>query len=216
MTGPRRSYSSAATEDDAVSTEGITFDLDNVAFTCHGRISAIDLSEFAGPAADAGDNDLDPHLVRILADMMRMVFGEETYREITRHRRKHQTPDGLMQTILMDVVEEAAQRPTSRPSPSPGGRPEPRPSLAGSPSPDGPEWEPWTPPARPVAPRQGRGDRALTALAGLGDVTFAPAPGAAAPPNPAAGKRPARVRRLSLAHPEQGVQVQEAEDTGTG
>ena len=120
--GPRR-YSSTATADDAASTEGIDFWIDDVQFICHGRISAFDLSEFAGPAADAQEDMLDAGVMRLLADLMRMVLGEDTYRAVTRHRREHKTPDVVMQQILMDVVAEVNQRPSARRLPSPGGPP---------------------------------------------------------------------------------------------
>jgi hypothetical protein len=215
-----RSYSSAATPDDAVSTDGIDFTLDGVRFVCHGRISAFDLSEFAGPAADA-DNDLDPALVRILADLMRMVCGEQTYREITRHRRAHHTPDEVIQQILMDVVEAAASRPSARPSPSPGGRRQPASAPAGLPSPAGPapdpgpppdqqQWEAWSPPASPPPPPEPAriGARALALLAQQGDITFADPPPAGAPAPPrAAPPGQVRVRRLSLAQPQRPVQI---------
>jgi hypothetical protein len=227
-----RSYSSAATPDDAVSTEGIDFTLDGVRFVCHGRISAFDLSEFAGPAADA-DNDLDPALVRILADLMRMVCGEQTYREITRHRRAHHTPDEVIQQILMDVVEAAASRPSTRPSPSPGGRRHRAPALAGSPSPAGPapapgqdqnqdqdpEWETWSPPpSRPAPASPARlGAGALALLAEQGDITFAEPPPTGAPAAVrAAPPGQVRVRRLSLAHPERPVQVTYQDQGETG
>jgi hypothetical protein len=207
MPPPTMRYTSAG-PDDAVSTEGITFWLDDVEFTCHGRISAFDLSEFAGPAADAGENTIDPDVVRLLSDLMRMVLGDATYRLVSKHRRLHQTPDVVMQQILMDVVAAVGKGRSARPSPSPAGpRPVPQPAAA-SPSPAGvPAWtgEEWHPPQ----PRVDAGS--LAALAAQGDIRFAPAPDpAAAATNPAAGKRPARVRRLSLAHQEQGVQEEQA------
>ena len=201
--GPPRTYSSAATPDDAVSTEGIDFTLDDVMFICHGRISAFNLSEFAGPAADAGDNIVDPDVVRLLADLMRMVLGDSTYREVTKHRRKHHTPDSVMQQILMDVVGAVGGRPSARPSPSPAGRrPAARPAAV-SPSPASPPE-----PATDTAPERVLTAQMLATLARDGDIRFAPGDAATAP-NPASGKRAATVRRLSLAHPERGVQVEE-------
>jgi hypothetical protein len=202
--GPPRTYSSAATPDDAVSTEGIDFTLDEVEFICHGRISAFDLSEFAGPAADAGENIVDPDVVRLLADLMRMVLGDQTYREVTKHRRKHQTPDSVMQQILMDVVGAVGGRPSARPSPSRAGRrPAVRPAAV-SPSPASPA--PATAPE--PAPERVLSAQMLATLARDGDIRFAPGD-AATTANPASGKRAATVRRLSLAHPERGVQVEE-------
>jgi hypothetical protein len=193
-------YSSTSQPDDAVSTAGIQFTLDGVVFTCHGRVSAFDLSEFAGPAADAGDDTVDPDVVRLLADLMRVVLGDATYRLVSKHRRAHQTPDGVMQQILMDVVGQVGRHPSARPAPSRAGPPPPDPSPAASPWQAGVEWEPPRPQVDP---------QILAALARQGDIRFADAPPPGAATNPAAGKRPARVRHISLAHPERGVQVEE-------
>jgi hypothetical protein len=205
------SYSSDSMPDDAVSTEGITFTLDGTVFTCHGRISIFDLSEFAGPAADAGDDNLDPRAVRVLADLMQMVFGDPTYRDVTLHRRMRHTPDGLMQQILMDVVGQVSRnRPSARPSPSRAGPPATAspPAASSSPAsaPQPPQAEPEPEPRVPLAPAM------LARLAKEGDIVFAPAPpgDAATPP----GRHPARIRRLSLAHGERGVEIQE-QQTGT-
>jgi hypothetical protein len=218
---PPLNYSSTASPDDAVSTEGITFTLDGVTFACHGRISIFDLSEFAGPAADAGEDSTDPDVVRMLADLMRMVLGADTYRLVTKHRRAHQTPDAIMQQIVMDVVGAVnGGRPSARPSPSPAGEPAPARSAAVSPSPASPpaSWPPqdvrapaspaWTPPD-PRAPVTPLAPAVLAALASTGDITFAAPPAAATPRDPLAVKKPARIRRLSLAHPERGVQVED-------
>src|ERR1700748_3626429 len=105
---PKRTYTSAASKDDAASTEGLTFELDDVEFTCHGRISAFDLAEFAGPVADAGNADTaDPAVLRILTDFLRVVLGDKTYAAFTRHRRVHKTPDEVVQQILFDIIEDA-------------------------------------------------------------------------------------------------------------
>lgn len=195
-----REYSSAATADDAVSTEGITFKLDGVEFTCHGRISSFDLAEFAGPAADADEAEadgrpIDPALVRVLGDLTHVVLGDPTHRQFTSHRRKHHTPDDVVQQILLDVIEEATSgRPSARLSPSPAGPQPPQPSPAVSPSPAGPAS-----PRRPVQ----RSRRLLQDLQRHGEVLLADAPGPdAATPGPRQG---GRVRRLSLARP--GVEI---------
>jgi hypothetical protein len=200
-----REYSSTASPDDAVSTEGVDFTLDGVQFVCHGRISAFDLSEFAGPAADAGEDSIDPDVVRLLADLMRVVLGDATYRLVSRHRRQHQTPDSVMQQILMDVVAAVGKGRSARPQPSRTGPRQAAQPAAVSPSPAGVAWQDgqeWTPPV-PAVP-----ERLMSLLARDGDIKFADAPGAAAT-NPARGKRPATVRRMSLAHPERGVQIEE-------
>jgi hypothetical protein len=202
MQPPPLSYSSTATPDDAVSTEGITFTLDDIVFTCHGRVSAFDLSEWAGPAADAGDDNMDIDAIRILADLMRSVLGDRTYRDLSAHRRKHLTPDSVMQQIVMDVVGRVAGRPSGRPLPSRDGPPEPAQPAAVSLSPaSAPQ-----PPARPQP--EGRpliGAAALARLAADGDIRFAQAPDAAATPR---ARRPATIRRIGPAR--QQVEVEEA------
>jgi hypothetical protein len=191
---PPRSYSSTAAADDAVSTEGVTFTLDGVAFTCHGRISTFDLSEFAGPAADADADNPDPQLVRVLADMMRLIMGPATFRAFTAHRRAHATPDSLVQQILLDIIEDATGRPSARPSPSPAG---PRPTPAQ------PAASPWRA-GVPGQPDRRLPDAMLAAMARDGDIRFADAPAPDAEPAP----HPATIRRLSLAHPERGVTIE--------
>jgi hypothetical protein len=191
-----RDYSSAATDDDAVSTEGIDFTIDGEPFVCHGRISAFDLSEFAGPASEAATADQvsDPAVVRMLADLMRMVLGDDTYRQVTKHRRLHRTPDSVMQQLLMDVVGAVGERPSARPSPSRGGRPPRVSSPAASPSPAG-----------PAAGRMA----ALAALAANGDITFADPPpdGSDVISAPEPGTAGRIVRTLSLAHPDRPVRI---------
>jgi hypothetical protein len=202
-----RTYSSAATEDDAASTEGLWFRLDGVKFTCHGRLSAFDLAEFAGRAEDAGeDSDIrDPGVIRILADFMHTVLGERTYVEVTAHRRKHRTPDEVMQKILFDLIEDTVNRPTASPSPSPAGRPVPVSPPAVLPSPAGPPLAESAARLRSVA--------ALQALAAEGDVTFADTPGEH---DPTAEERPPVIRRVSFAHPEKPVTVEPMPTAGTG
>ena len=125
---PRRSYSSAGRSDEVATTEGITFDLDGVTFTCHGHLSAFDLAEFAGPVADAPDpeNVSDPGVLRILSDFLRALMGQQTYIAFTAHRRKHRTPDEVVQQILFDLVEDVTSRPFPKPSPLRPGLPAPR------------------------------------------------------------------------------------------
>jgi hypothetical protein len=195
---PGRSYSSAATEDDAVSTEGLDFWLDDVRFVCHGRLSAFDLAEFAGRAEDAGPEIADPGVVRILGDFMHTILGDPTYADVTRHRRAHKTPDAVVQQILFDLIEATVSRPTARPSPSPAGPPGPVSPPAVSPSPGTPAL---SVPARQAA--------VLRVLAAQGDVTLAGPP---AEPEP----RAPVVRRVSVRHPGRPVTVEELPETETG
>jgi hypothetical protein len=217
MPPKKRSYSSAASSDDAQSTDGITFELDGVSFTCHGRISAFDLAEFAGPVADAGtDNEsTDPRVLRILADFLATIMGPGTYRQFTDHRRAHSTPDEVVQQILFDIIEDSSARPTPAPSPSPGGPPGPGTAPAGSPSPASaaappaldpvPETVPETVPDWPPA-------EDLAVLAQLGDVSFTDPPPPGTEPPPAA---PRNVR-ISFAHPERAPVVTDDDPDRTG
>jgi hypothetical protein len=192
---PRRSYSSAggaATDDDAVSTEGMEFDLDGVTFICHGIVSAFDLAEFARAAGDAGPDIADPGVIRILADFMQGILGDPTYDDVTRHRRKHRTPDPVIQQILFDLIEDLANRPTQPSSASPDGQPAAAPQPDASPSPAGTE----------AAPDRAAMPAALAAaLSEDGDIIFASAVPAATAATRSAG-RPATVRTINLGHPE--------------
>ena len=117
-------------EDQAVSTEGITFRLDGVLFTCHGRVSAFDLAEFAGRAEDAAPEINGSRRGRILADFMHGLPGDPTYAEVTRHRLVHQTPDSVMQQIIFDLIEDSVDRlyPGRRPRRSAAGPASPPPA----------------------------------------------------------------------------------------
>jgi hypothetical protein len=200
-----RSYSSAATEDDAISTEGMTFWLDGIQFTCHGRLSVFDLGEFASRAEDAGpvDNINDPGVIRIIADFLHGMLGDPTYADVTRHRRQHKTPDGVMQQVVFDLITDAAGRPTVRPSPSPAGRSAPPSPPAVSPSPAGP-------PAAAVVPAA-RQRAVMAALAAVGDITFADLPDETEPETP---EREPVIRRVSLGHPDRPVTVEPMTETG--
>jgi hypothetical protein len=224
MSPKKRSYSSAASPDDAQSTDGITFELDGVEFTCHGRISAFDLAEFAGPVADAGTGaeSADPAVLRILADFLSAIMGPDTYRAFTVHRRTHHTPDDVVQAILFDIIEDSSNRPTPAPSPSPGGPPTPGTAPAGSPSPASAAAPPALDPAPATVPETETVPdwppaEDLAVLAQLGDVSFTDPP----PPGtePAAEPAPRNVR-ISFAHPERPPVVtddpttQDADPTG--
>lgn len=191
-----RSYSSAGSAEEETSTEGMTFRIDGVLFTCHGRVSAFDLAEFAGRAEDAGPEINDPGVIRILSDFMHGLLGDPTYAEVTRHRRVHRTPDAVMQQIIFDLIEDAADRPFPRPSPSPAGRPEATSSPGASPS-----------PATEAAASRGTdlarlAGTAWDRLAAEGDIMLADL---TSPPEPEPAAAGPVTRRVSFAHPERLV-----------
>lgn len=218
-----RTYTSAATTDDAASTEGLTFTLDETEFTCHGRISAFDLAEFAGPVADAGNADsADPAVLRILSDFLRTVMGEQTYAKFTKHRRVHKTPDEVVQQILFDIIEDSSDSPTSGPAPSPAGpgSPAPAPAVSSSPAsaetvllPEtiaGPVPMTIAGQAETVTPEtttDGYLEEDLAALAAAGEIAYAP-------PGQPQDDPPIGNRTISFAHPERGVRMENAGSAG--
>jgi hypothetical protein len=123
---PPRKYSSAnAAESDAdevFSTEGITFELDDETFECHGQLDGQDMIDLAVPMSDAGDGWFDPEALAAVGRFYRQVLGEETYRQFSRHRRQHRTPPSVVAQILMDLIGEITSRPPVKPSPSQAGR----------------------------------------------------------------------------------------------
>ncbi len=123
---PRKTYSStrapgAAPDQDVVSTEGVSFTLDDTEFVCHGELDGQDMIDLAVPMADAGDGFFDPEALAAVGRFMRQVMGEETYRKFAAHRRRHRTPQQVVADILMDLVQEITARPPGSPSPSPSG-----------------------------------------------------------------------------------------------
>jgi hypothetical protein len=138
---PPKQYSSkpapgAEPDPDLVSTEGISFTLDDVVFTCHGELDGQDMIDLAVPMADATEGFFDPEALAAVGRFYRQVMGEETYRQFTGHRRRHRTPQAVVADIMMDLVQEITARPPGKPSPSPAGPPTTGPSSpAGSPSP---------------------------------------------------------------------------------
>jgi hypothetical protein len=138
---PRKTYSSkpagAEPDEDVISTEGVSFTLDDVEFTCHGELDGQDMIDLAVPMADAGDGWFDPEALAAVGRFMRQVMGEDTYRAFAAHRRRHRTRQQVVADIMMDLVQEITARPPGKPSPSPSGPPPTGPSsLAGSPSPE--------------------------------------------------------------------------------
>jgi hypothetical protein len=141
---PPRSYSSKApagteAEEEIISTEGVTFTLDDVEFTCHGQLDAQDFIDLAGPLMDAGDGWFDPEALAAVARFYRLVLGDESHRAFSAHRRRHRTPPSVVAQIMTDLIEEITARPPGRLSHSPGGPPRTAASSQdGSPSPGSP------------------------------------------------------------------------------
>ena len=138
---PRKTYSStrapgAQPDQDVVSTEGVSFTLDDIEFTCHGELDGQDMIDLAVPMSDAQEGWFDPEALAAVGRFMRQVMGEDTYRAFAAHRRRKRTPQQVVADILMDLVQEITARPPGRPSPSPSGPPATGPSSpAASPPP---------------------------------------------------------------------------------
>jgi hypothetical protein len=210
---PPRSYSSkpapgTSPEEEIISTEGLSFDLDGVTFTCHGAIDAQDFIDLATPLMDAGDGWFDPEAVAAVGRFYRLVLGEASHRAFQAHRRHHRTPPSVVARIMTDLVEEITARPPGSPSPSPDGPP---PTGASSPA---VSLSPASPPA-PAQPRSVSSPAAGGAVDPEGiippewandvDVVLAPPAAAAQAPEEAVH------RTINLGRP--GVQVRELTDT---
>lgn len=132
---PPRSYSSAPAGDgsdpEALSTEGLTFELDGHLFECHGVFDATDFADLAAPLLDASAGWLEPDAVAAVGTFYRTIMGAGTYRAFAAHRRKHRTPASVIAQIMTDLIEELVARDPQRPSPSPSGPPPTGPSYAG-------------------------------------------------------------------------------------
>lgn len=195
---PPRSYSSddrtEADDQETVSTEGVTFTLDDVVFECHGVLDAQDMVDLAVPMADAAEGWFDPEALAAVGRFYRQVLGEETYRQFSGHRRRRRTPQSVVATIMMDLIEEITARPPASPSPSPGGPPPmPASSPAASPSPEprvmrSPAWGGAVDPGGVIPPE----------MAEAVDLVLAPpATGAAQHPDPMADTH----RTINLGNP---------------
>jgi len=117
----RRSYTSPG----RTKNEGglnFVFELDGVVFENEGAVSLVDLSEFARLAA-MGVDSKSAAGASIIAEVFLMVLGESTYQQFRTHCRKHGTDDETLLAIISDLMEEAGNRPTSRPSDSSDGPP---------------------------------------------------------------------------------------------
>lgn len=172
---PSRSYSSSSGSDEAVSTEGMTFDLDGVTFECHGVFDVNDLTDLATALMDASESWVDPEALGAMGHVFRTIMGEEAYKAFRRHRREHRTSPEVVSKIMMDLVEDITRLPTTRRSASPGGPP----GQAGPSSPAVSSSPGSRKAARGRSPLPVPG-RVLPADVPDGDVTTAPAPGSPA------------------------------------
>jgi hypothetical protein len=213
---PPRSYSSkpapgTSPEEEIISTEGLSFDLDGVTFECHGQLDAQDFIDLATPLVDAGDGWFDPEAVAAVGRFYRLVLGEESHRAFAAHRRRHRTPAPVVAQIMTDLIEEITARPPGSLSRLPAGPPKTAASSpAASPSPVSP------PAPAPAAARVASSPAAGGAVDPEGiippdwandvDVVLAPA----ADPAPPAPEEPVH-RTINLGRP--GVQVRELTDT---
>jgi hypothetical protein len=178
---PPRSYSSAPAGDgsdpEALSTEGLTFELDGHLFECHGVFDATDFADLAAPLLDASAGWLEPDAVAAVGTFYRTIMGADTYRAFAAHRRKHRTPASVIAQIMTDLIEDLVARDPQRPSPSPGGPPGTGPSSAGG----SPPPASGAPPARPGGRRHRREQVDPQGVlppdwAGSGDIVTAPPP----------------------------------------
>lgn len=189
---PPHSYTSTSSGDDPadeeISTEGLSFELDGVTFTCHGYFDSQDLAELAAPLLDAKAGWMDPEALGAVATFYRTIMGEDTYRAFARHRRTHRTPASVVSAIMTDMIGELTSRDPQKPSDSPPGLP-----ATGGSSPAGPARPAsGESPAQPGSPPHRR-----TAIDPEGilppdwaqdaEVITAPAPAAAAAGDPMAG-----------------------------
>lgn len=115
-----RSYTSKG-RDKAAQDLDLGFELDGVEWKCETSISVLDLSEFARLAVQGVESG-SPEGLAILADIFQGLLGT-SYQRFRAHCRKHGADDETLVDILKDLFEQAAERPTSRPSDSSDGPP---------------------------------------------------------------------------------------------
>ncbi|MET8334359.1 hypothetical protein [Streptosporangium canum] len=118
----RRSYTSAGRKQTGGKQLKFSFDLDGVVFENEGDVSLMDLSEFARLATQGVDSE-SPEGAAIIAEIFMTLLGERTYQRFRTHCRRHGTDDETLMAILGDLMSEASDRPTSRPSDSSDGPP---------------------------------------------------------------------------------------------
>lgn len=113
----RRSYTSSTTPQDERPPQ--EFELDGVVWVCENSVSVLDLSEYAR-LAQRGVDSGSPEGVAILADVYSGLLGSK-YQAFRDHCRRHGTDDRVLVQIIGDLISDAAQRPTRRPSDSSDG-----------------------------------------------------------------------------------------------
>lgn len=178
---PKR-YSSAAPGaaadgNEVITTEGMSFQLDDVEFVCHGQFDANDLVDLA-PLLEAEDgNWFDPAALAAVGLFYKQFMGTGTYRQFQAHRRAHRTPPSVIAEIMMDLLKEAVERPPARPSPSPNGPPGTGGSSPAASPPGGFPAQPQ-PQGQPEGPEAGNpaADIIPADMMHLAEVQLAPAP----------------------------------------
>ncbi|WP_436759324.1 hypothetical protein [Streptosporangium sp. V21-05] len=118
----RRSYTSPGHKK-ASNSLVVEFDLDGVTFRNEdAAASVLDFSEFAR-LATMGVDSKSAAGASIIAEIFMMLLGESTYQRFRAHCRRHGTDDETLLAIIGDLMEEAGNRPTGRPSDSSDGPP---------------------------------------------------------------------------------------------
>lgn len=163
-------------DEEVVSTEGLSFELDGVTFDLHGQFDGQDMIDLAMPLADAGDGWYEPEALAAVGRFYQQVMGEETYRAFSRHRRKQRTHPQVVAQIMTDLIEELTDRPPGKLSRSPAGPP---PVVVSSPVvSSSPGWAAAAVDPEGIIPRE---------MAGEADVVLAPPPGQEPAADPMAG-----------------------------
>ena len=114
--------------------DGFTFTLDDVMFTCLGRLSILRLSDLArrvsGSGADLEDAppQVQASMIGSMSETLLMALGPPEYQRFIDHCDKHHTDDlviiDIVQMIneqIQSAAEQATGRPTGLSSPSSDG-----------------------------------------------------------------------------------------------
>lgn len=109
---------------------GVTFDLDDVTFTCQGSTSMFQLAEVIRSTKElVGDDGVN---MATAAESLRQVLGADEYARFVDHAFRENTEDLVIFAILEDIrvqlqknIAAAAGRPTQQSSGSSSGEPEP-------------------------------------------------------------------------------------------
>ena len=98
-----------------------TFELDDVKFTCEGRLTTLDVSELA-EVAELGVDTEDPRAAAAIAKFFRAALGMGEYNRLKNHMRAHDTAEDVLVDIMAGIMEDFAARPTEQPSSSHDGQ----------------------------------------------------------------------------------------------